>query len=96
MPKVERFRNLYVCWHHKKMSWLVMSRAGLRATLERAGEGWWAKPGRKVGLGVVAYFLRPVFLSVCVSGGVLSKPSKDHCLRLVNPPLVTAETIGNP
>lgn len=49
MPKVERFRNLYVCRHHKRISWLVMSRAGLRATLERVGgpslEGRWAWGG---------------------------------------------------
>lgn len=55
------------------------------------GQAW-----KEGGPGVVTYFLRSVFLSVCVSGGVLSKPSKDHCRQLVNPPLVTAKMIGNP
>lgn len=78
-----------------KTSWLLMWRSGLQPQwrgLESVGG--LSLEARKVwGSGFFSPF---AFLSVCFSGGVLSKPSKDHCLRLANPSISAAETIGNP
>lgn len=73
----------------KKISWLLMWRSRLQPQwrgLESVGG--LSLEARKVwGSGLFSPF---AFLSVCFSGGVLSKLSKDHCLRLANPPLAAA------
>ena len=92
MPEKLQVLGVSVCFGLvKKVSWLLMWRSGPQPQwkgLESVGGP--SLEARTVwSSGLFSLF---AFLSVCFSGGVLSKPSKDHCLRLANPSLAAAET----